>query len=776
LSRPYTIEITAGVLDEFNVPLDNPQSATFTTSGPPALEVRSISPPSGPVAITAVIGGTGFDPNPANNIVTFTDNVPAVVTAAGEDFLEVTVPLDAASGPVQVEVGGVPSNTVDFAVLIPLPTPIDDIIANVGTPDPTRGIGVTPDRTRAYALSPDANLVVEIDIENLVAGPTIRVDESPSAIVIDHAGHYAYVTNLLSGTVSVIDVDPLSPDYRKVVKTLRVGAAPTDLAIHPDGDRVYVANAGSNYLSIVDTDETSKTFNQIVGNVPTPDLTRSIAVTPDRTRLYLGTDKGYVIMSTVDYGVIGVIDTGAATRSVSVTPNRTMLVLLTTEGQVAVFDIAPNSPTENEIIGMVGGPDPTRSVSVTPDRLLAYLVQEQGDIILVVSLEVPTSVSALDAPANAFELAVVDTLTAGEDPSHVVFAADRVLVTNAGDNTITVFGIPSVAGQVLADGSGLENVTVDAFSGGELIDGFVSDDQGNYIGGLPPGEYTITVVTPLGYTAATEEVPVTVESGVTAFVDFGLTAASIFAQPRGAGYWKHQVGVALGGKGKAQIDGPTLCGYLDDIADHFNSNIINEVIVYQPPASGLCGDKLLVAKDLLNLKGQQAMIARAKQQLMGLLFNVAAQYISLTEVISEDGATVSQAITWCDWLIDDGIEGNDVTAMSIAAMVNGSTMVPEGEIPLETPHIAYSPNGIHARRQTHAPRRALCRLAGNHPSRWPGCHRCLLLPDRGRNVSDDQENGHAEISPRLFGVKRPGCRVRWPGLFMGWASDWETRP
>lgn len=45
---------------------------------------------------------------------------------------------------------------------------------------------------------------------------------------------------------------------------------------------------------------------------------------------------------------------------------------------------------------------------------------------------------------------------------------------------------------------------------------------------------------------------------------------------RSIGFWKHQAGVATGGNGKAEIDGATLCDYLDLIEVHFNNNMIND--------------------------------------------------------------------------------------------------------------------------------------------------------------------------------------------------------
>src|SRR5205085_731087 len=124
-----------------------------------------------------------------------------------------------------------------------------------------------------------------------------------------------------------------------------------------------------------------------------------------------------------------------------------------------------------------------------------------------------------------------------------------------------------------------------------------------------------------------------------------------------------------GGNGHGQIDAATLCSYLDLIAAHFNNNAINPVVVYQSPSSGQCSDKLLVARGLLDLTGSVPMIARARQQLMTLLLNVAAGDIAQTQVISADGATVSQAITYSDNVIDSPT-GNYAKANNICDAIN----------------------------------------------------------------------------------------------------------
>lgn len=266
-----------------------------------------------------------------------------------------------------------------------------------------------------------------------------------------------------------------------------------------------------------------------------------------------------------------------------------------------------------------------------------------------------------------------------------------------GDSIITPpFG--DVIGQVYADcpvpGTGLLGVEVDVYDTlGNLVANAVTDVNGYYeVLELEANDYTIIVVTPLGFQASPDEQAITVLGADTVIVDFALTCMEITASPRTIGFWKHQVGVATGGKGNAQIDASTLCDYLDLIEGHFNGNAINQVIVYQPSVSDSCADKLQVLKALLNLKGSVDMIDRAKQQLMALLLNVAGGKISQTEIISADGATVSQAITYSDNVIDDPA-GDYETAKTICDEINNNREVAAGIIPLSTANIAYRQGG-----------------------------------------------------------------------------------
>ena len=87
-----------------------------------------------------------------------------------------------------------------------------------------------------------------------------------------------YVTNMASGTVSVIDAR-----NRKVVDTIKVGAEPFGCAITPDGSRLYVANQSSETVSVIDTrhDEVVKTIHD-VGTKP-----HGLSITADGKKVYV---------------------------------------------------------------------------------------------------------------------------------------------------------------------------------------------------------------------------------------------------------------------------------------------------------------------------------------------------------------------------------------------------------------------------------------------------------------------------------------------------------
>ncbi len=111
-------------------------------------------------------------------------------------------------------------------------------------------IAVTGDNNYVWSLNPDADsvsvLFVSGDKNQKVA--EVSVGDEPRCVAITPDNKKVYVTNALSGNVSVIDATTYS-----VLKTIAVGTEPFGCALTFDGAKLYVANLFSNSVSVINT-------------------------------------------------------------------------------------------------------------------------------------------------------------------------------------------------------------------------------------------------------------------------------------------------------------------------------------------------------------------------------------------------------------------------------------------------------------------------------------------------------------------------------------------
>jgi YVTN family beta-propeller protein len=121
---------------------------------------------------------------------------------------------------------------------------------------PTRSttIALTSDETRLVVVNREANSVSIIrvknangkDVSNKIA--EIPVGEEPRCVAIHPTDRAAYVTNAISGTISVVNLN-----QHTVVSELDVGTEPRGCALTADGSFLYVANHTEGTVSIIDT-------------------------------------------------------------------------------------------------------------------------------------------------------------------------------------------------------------------------------------------------------------------------------------------------------------------------------------------------------------------------------------------------------------------------------------------------------------------------------------------------------------------------------------------
>lgn len=249
---------------------------------------------------------------------------------------------------------------------------------------------------------------------------------------------------------------------------------------------------------------------------------------------------------------------------------------------------------------------------------------------------------------------------------------------------------------------------------GILVQSVTTDQTGYYcINNVPNGEYTISIVSPLGYQADQETKELTIQNKLVR-EDFNLTKLDIIPQARSRAYWAYQLSRALRER-KADYTKEDFAGFCNLLKIHFNENPINPVPNYVVPQPASGDDSLAVLNDLLTFRSidrHEPFVKRlARAQLLALMLNVVSGKISQAEIVSRDGRTLSQAITFCDLLINDidceiGEVPSDylseyehrgpcrpyIKASFIAGLINVGVTLPAGAIPEGIIDIRYSKN------------------------------------------------------------------------------------
>src|SRR5215510_2954172 len=187
---------------------------------------------------------------------------------------------------------------------------------NPSGPTNSSPIAVTPNDQLVWVVNPDDDSVTVINVHNDANQKVaeIPVGDEPQNLAIHPNGQVVYVSNTVSGTISVIDAAS-----RRVVDTIRVGTEPYGIALTPNGRKLYVANARSNDVSVIDT-ATNCVIKKITGVGDEP---RGVAITSDGdgddndekvyVTQFLAVDRPNTIIGADDYkeGRVTVISTAS---------------------------------------------------------------------------------------------------------------------------------------------------------------------------------------------------------------------------------------------------------------------------------------------------------------------------------------------------------------------------------------------------------------------------------------------------------------------------------
>ncbi len=236
---------------------------------------------------------------------------------------------------------------------------------------------------------------------------------------------YAYVANLSSDTVSVIDTA-----NNTVVATVP-GGNPVYVTVSPDGSRVYVANYTSDTVSVIDT-----ATDSVVATVPVGTGPDNVTVSPDGSRVYVATYGSGGTVSVIDTAtdsVVATVTVGNSPQTVTVSPDGSRVYVANLGGDtVSVIDTATDSVVATVTVGNSPG-----NVAVSPGALTASNSSASGSVGSQITASVP-------ALGNGTPCATSDVLVQSPVQGSVVFTASTGAytytpssVTYSGPDTFT---------------------------------------------------------------------------------------------------------------------------------------------------------------------------------------------------------------------------------------------------------------------------------------------------------------------------------------------------
>src|SRR5688572_3013391 len=143
-------------------------------------------------------------------------------------------------------------------------------------------LALSHDSAYVWSVNPDSDSVSLLDVasDRNRKLAEVPVADEPRCVAITPDDKKVYVTNAVSGTVSVIDAGA-----RHVVKTIAVGTEPTGCALTLDGAKLYVANLGSNSVSVIDTH--SDTLAKTITNAGEKPRAIAVAEIGGQTKVYV---------------------------------------------------------------------------------------------------------------------------------------------------------------------------------------------------------------------------------------------------------------------------------------------------------------------------------------------------------------------------------------------------------------------------------------------------------------------------------------------------------
>lgn len=139
------------------------------------------------------------------------------------------------------------------------------------------GAAIRPDGKYAYVTNMASKNISVINSGDDRIERAIKFDGMPNAIAFSPDGKRLYVTDEENFKLFILDVNS-----EKVIKELIIGIAPRGITVTADGRHVYVSNLDSFSVTAVDAEKM-----EVIANIPVSSLPWGIASSPDSKRVFV---------------------------------------------------------------------------------------------------------------------------------------------------------------------------------------------------------------------------------------------------------------------------------------------------------------------------------------------------------------------------------------------------------------------------------------------------------------------------------------------------------
>ncbi|MDW5551992.1 PKD domain-containing protein [Methanosarcina sp.] len=271
-----------------------------------------------------------------------------------------------------------------------------------------------PAPSYAFITNLNSNTVSVINTGDNTLTATVPVGTEPFGAAVSPDGTKVYVTNTRygnRGTVSVIDTA-----INKVTAIVDVGYkySPCGIAVAPDGKKLYVADRDIKGVSVIDT-----FTNTVIATVPVGVNPLGVAITPDGKKVYV-TNRYSNTVSVIDTNtnaVIATVEVGSGPCGVTVNQMGTVLYVTNCESNtISIVDTSTDTVTATVPVG-----EWPMGVTVTPDGTKVYVADEGSN-----------NVSVIDTATKN----VIATVKVGKNPYGIAVTPDgtKIYVANSGDS------------------------------------------------------------------------------------------------------------------------------------------------------------------------------------------------------------------------------------------------------------------------------------------------------------------------------------------------------